>query len=121
MDIKNLISSGNALNTLIDTWKENAIEYILKLLKNRKYNQFNFKNYNFSISPKVKNVYICGCDEVGILSIDLIREVEDGDYFVVEDGSETYHRSWELTHNDLLKILAMIKAVQKADEAAKDF
>lgn len=121
MDIKNLISSGNALNTLIDTWKENAIEYILKLLKSRKYNQFNFKSYNFSISPKVKNVYICGCDEVGILSIDLIRDVEVGDYFVVEDGSETYHRSWELTHNDLLKILAMIKAVQKADEAAKDF
>lgn len=120
MDIQSIIESGQALNVVIDSWKKNAIEFVLGQLKKRKNHILNVRNYEFSVSPKLKSVSICGSEKLGVSQL-FVANVDGNECFIVEDGDGNWYNSHELTMNDLVKILRIIKAVQKADDAAKDF
>ena len=113
MEIQTLIESGNALNVVIDGWKETVIDYIKKVLGKRGSHSINLLNYNGRINTK-KIPSICG-------SIYAVEEIDICDGIIrVKDGNYDFHYHYNMSHNDLLKLLKLVKAVQKCDNSAKN-
>lgn len=114
MEIQTLIESGNALNVVIDGWKETVIDYIKKVIGKRSSHSINLLNYEGRISRK--NIpSICG-------SLYSVEEIDICDSIIrVKDGNYDFYYHYNMSHNDLLKLLKLVKAVQKCDNSAKDF
>ena len=114
MEIQTLIESGKSLNVVIDGWKETAIDFIKKAIGKRRTHSINVLKYKSNISKK--NIpTICG-------SIYEVEEIDICDGIIrVKDSNYNFYFHYNMTHNDLLKLLRLIKAVQRCDNAAKDY
>ena len=114
MEIQTLIESGQALNSVIDGWKESAIDYLKKALGKRKYHNINVSKYNGNISKKYIPT-VCG-------SMYEVEEVDVCEGIIrVKDRNYNFYYSDNMSHNDLLKLLRLVKAVQRCDNSAKDY
>lgn len=124
MERKDLIESGRATNVLVKTWKKNADEYITDFVKRRKYQSIDLSRCKGFISPSILKLSL----DNSMYNIQSINYLPDTKSFMVIDGNSNCYYSvniWgemtDLTIDDYLKILKIINAIEKADNAAKDY
>lgn len=114
MEIQTLIESGQALNSVIDGWKETAIDYIKRTIGKRKNHCIDVSKYKGNISQKYIQP-ICG-------SLWSVEEIEICDGIIrVKDNNYNFFYHYNMTHNDLLKLLRLVKAVERCDNSSKDY
>lgn len=124
MERKDLIESGKATNVLVKTWKKNADEYITDFVKRRKYQSIDFSRCKGFISPSILDFSL----DKSLYNVQSINYMPDTQSFMVVDANSNYFYSvniWgemtDLSIDDYLKILKLIKAIEKANDAAKDY